>query len=49
MDREERFRKLLEVYELEDLLEIAELEPLEVLLLLNEWGYLRSLEIPEPL
>lgn len=41
--------KLLEVYSLEDILENAELEPIEVLEILEEQGYLDNLSLAEPL
>jgi len=46
---EERFAKLLEVYTLEEILERAGVEIVEVLCLLDEMGYLRELDTPEPL
>jgi hypothetical protein len=47
---EDRFEKLLEAYSLEDLLELAGLEVVEVLVILDEQGYLQDIQnLPEPL
>lgn len=46
---EDRFEKLLEVYSLEEILEMAGLEVVEVLEILDTHGYLSELDIPEPL
>lgn len=44
----DRYEKLLEVYTLEQLLELIDLEPVAVLAILDELGYLPE-EIVEPL
>lgn len=46
---EEQFVKLLEVYTLEEILERAGLEVVEVLVLLDNMGYLKELDVLEPL
>jgi hypothetical protein len=45
----ERYEKLLEVYTLEEIIDALGLEQVEVLQLLDEQGYLQSLELPEAL
>ncbi len=43
------YEKLLEVYTLEELLVALDLEPVDILRLLDEQGYLEGLDIPVPL
>ena len=45
----DRFLRLLEVYDLDDILELLDLEPYDILALLDEQGLLDKLETPEPL
>lgn len=44
---EERFEKLLDVYSVEDILEMMGLEVVEALMILSEQGY--EVTTPEPL
>lgn len=46
---EDKFEKLLEVYSLEEILELAGIEAVEVLHVLDEQGYLEDLDLLEPL
>jgi hypothetical protein len=46
---EEQLEKLLDVYTLEEILERAGVEVVEVLSLLDELGYLKDLDVLEPL
>lgn len=46
---EEQLEHLLDTYGLDELLERAGIETIEVLSLLDELGYLRDLDLPEPL
>lgn len=46
---ETQLRNLLEAYSLEEILEAAGLDTLELLILLEEQRYLDNLNLPEPL
>lgn len=43
------YEKLLEVYTLEQIIEMLDLEAVDILRLLDDQGYLNNLEIPVPL
>jgi hypothetical protein len=45
----DRITKLLEVYDLDEIIELLDLEPYDVLSILDEQGLLDKLETPEPL
>ncbi len=44
-----KYYQLLEVYDLETILEALDLEPADILKLLDEEGLLDGLSLPEPL
>lgn len=48
MDKTQYYENLLSTYSLEELLIAVDLEPVDVLRILDELGYL-TLDIPEPL
>jgi len=43
------YEKLLEAYTLEQILEAIDLEPVDILRLLYEQGYLEDIDLPVPL
>lgn len=45
----DRLLKLLEVYDLDEILELLDLEPYDLLVLLDDQGLLERLDTPEPL
>ena len=46
---QDRILNLLDVYDLDQILELLDLEPYDILALLDEQGLLDKLETPEPL
>lgn len=45
----EKYQKLLSVYTLEEILDNLDLEPEDVLAILDDQGYMDTLTLPEPL